>query len=655
MGGRSLADSSVADLDNKDRVRVLGIIDKFRELGVNEDISLPQLVVVGDQSSGKSSLLEGLTGLSFPIASELCTRFATQIVLRRSPTDQGSVKVSILPGPTAINDESQKSHLQSFAREIEGCSLSAADFENILDEAAVHMGLPAASDLAVADLPKRFSDDVLKIELSGPEHHHLSVVDVPGLFHNPTKYQTQEDLDIIRRLLESYVVDRRTIILAVMDARNNLANQEVFRMARAADPQGKRTVGIITKCDALQSGDEQMVLNIAQNSVERLTHGWFAVKNRSTQEIQNGVTIQQRHRNEKKFFDTAPWNALPKTRVGISSLKTFLGKLLYEHIQGEFPALVQEIRTLVHDSRVDLDALGPPRQTTLQQRQFLSRMATKYQRIAADSLKGNYDSEWDAKDSPHLKNDESIYTWIRQRYRESRGSELPGTVNPTVLENLFRQQAAGWRTIATNHLNTIDRIVSKFNERVWQDLVLEEDVRRDFETRNVRSAREAWTEASKQLELLLADETKGILQTVNHYFADTLAATRQDRVLHRLKGLGFQDGGTYKVDLAQITAVAHLSNEEQAVYDIHDILRAYYKVAIKRFTDNVVLQVVERCYLDESGPIKYVSPGYIGELADEELSRIAAESYATSTTRNEISHRLERLERALEIAEAESM
>lgn len=231
------------------------------------------------------------------------------------------------------------------------------------------------------------------------------------------------------------------------------------------------------------------------------------------------MTIQQRHRNEKKFFDTAPWNALPKTRVGISSLKTFLGKLLYEHIQGEFPALVQEIRTLVHDSRVDLDALGPPRQTTLQQRQFLSRMATKYQRIAADSLKGNYDSEWDAKDSrklrmhlhlqneefamvmtreghtrafrnvddtvdsnyrAHLKNDESIYTWIRQRYRESRGSELPGTVNPTVLENLFRQQAAGWRTTATNHLNTIDRIVSKFNERVWQDLVLEEDVRRDL-------------------------------------------------------------------------------------------------------------------------------------------------------------------------------
>jgi hypothetical protein len=49
------------------------------------------------------------------------------------------------------------------------------------------------------------------------------------------------------------------IYSAVMDARNNLANQEVFRMARAADPKGRRTVGIITKCDALQQGDENMV------------------------------------------------------------------------------------------------------------------------------------------------------------------------------------------------------------------------------------------------------------------------------------------------------------------------------------------------------------------------------------------------------------
>ncbi|RHZ48745.1 uncharacterized protein CDV56_100061, partial [Aspergillus thermomutatus] len=89
------------------------------------------------------------------------------------------------------------------------------------------MGVPGPNTESLENLEKRFSDDILRIELSGPKQRHLSVVDVPGLFHNPTKYQTAEDRVIIRNLIESYIIDKRTIILAVMDARNNLANQEV--------------------------------------------------------------------------------------------------------------------------------------------------------------------------------------------------------------------------------------------------------------------------------------------------------------------------------------------------------------------------------------------------------------------------------------------
>lgn len=224
---KALGLADVADLDNEKRVRILGIINKIRELGVSEKVSLPQLVVVGDQSSGKSSLLEGLTGLSFPIASDLCTRFATQIVLRRAPAEDAEVKVTIIPGPSAQADEEIKERLIRFERKLSSDEFGNEEFQNIFDEAAECMGIPGPSTKELEDLQKRFSDDILRIELSGPEHHHLSVVDVPGLFHNPTKYQTEEDRGIIRKLIEGYLVDKRTIILAVMDARNNLANQEV--------------------------------------------------------------------------------------------------------------------------------------------------------------------------------------------------------------------------------------------------------------------------------------------------------------------------------------------------------------------------------------------------------------------------------------------
>ncbi len=227
------------------------------------------------------------------------------------------------------------------------------------------------------------------------------------------------------------------------------------------------------------------------------------MKNRSTKKIQQGVTIEQRHFKEKQFFQTTPWSSLSKDRVGIPALKNFLGKLLYDHIRSEFPALVQDIRNLVIEARTQLDSLGPSGQTSMDQRQFLTRLAVRYQRSVTDSLTGNYDSTWESDDPRklrmhlHMNNDifakcmtqrghtrmfrlvdgeidrefatfvrkdeENIYHWIRRVYRESRGSELPGTVNPTVLENMFRQKSKKWNEIATRHVADTESIISRFN------------------------------------------------------------------------------------------------------------------------------------------------------------------------------------------------
>ena len=417
------------------------------------------------------------------------------------------------------------------------------------------------------------------------------------------------------------------------------------------------------------------------------------MKNRSTKDIQQGVTIEQRHFKEKQFFLTSPWSGLSRERVGIPALKHFLGKLLYDHIRSEFPTLVQEIKNMVVDARTQLDILGPSRQTFVEQRQFLTRLAVRYQRSVTDGLVGNYNDTWEPDDprklrmhlqitneafskrmtqrghtrgfrlvdgeidkefAPFLRKDEeNIYVWIRRVYRESRGSELPGTVNPTLLENMFRQQSKKWSEIATKHVADIETIVSRFNKAVFQDIFHEDALRDKLEHRNNVPFRKATQDAAIQLASIIADEREGILQTVNHYFADTLAATRQDRVLKRLQKLGLQDGRDITVDLKSLANTAHLSNEDQAVNDIHDILKAYYKVALKRFTDNVVIQVIERYYLRLEGPVKSISAEYVGGLSDADLSHLAAENYATSSNRNDVNAKLERLEKALAIAEKE--
>lgn len=98
------------------------------------DTKSSQLVVVGDQSSGKSSLLDGLTGLYFPVASDLCTRHATQIVLRRVAAHEAALRISILPGHSSIDKAGEKERLDKFARCIKATAFGADEFASILDE-----------------------------------------------------------------------------------------------------------------------------------------------------------------------------------------------------------------------------------------------------------------------------------------------------------------------------------------------------------------------------------------------------------------------------------------------------------------------------------------------------------------------------------------
>jgi hypothetical protein len=256
---------------------------------------------------------------------------------------------------------------------------------------------------------------------------------------------------------------------------------------------------------------------------------------------------------------------------------------------------------------------------------------------------------------------EDIYDWICTKYRTSRGAELPGTVNPAVLESLFRQQAASWRPIARKYLENINGMVLRHIKRSCRDLITDKTIRKRIDERNKRAVSKTRGLAIDQLNQILDDEMGGILQTTNNYFAENLAKNRHDRILIRLKKYldpmeeTLEGGAPYHIglNLDDLIHHTHLSNEESAVYDIHDILNAYYKVAMKRFVDNVTLQVTERHYMGPNGPLKYFSPAYVGGLSDDELKNLAGESKATTMERERLTTLLGQLEKALKLGEAQ--
>lgn len=204
MGSTTKTDNAIESLGNQ---ALLDKIDRLRELNVGSIVSLPQLIVVGDQSSGKSSVLESLTGFSFPRATGLCTRYATQITCRREP--KRSVSITIIPRPNA--NDIVKQRLRQFHRCLD--ELDAQDLADIFEDANCAMGIRSSAESVddSNDGSITFSEDILKIEINGPDQPGLTVIDVPGIFHTPTPgLTTDSDITLVTSVSSFFIYNRNS-------------------------------------------------------------------------------------------------------------------------------------------------------------------------------------------------------------------------------------------------------------------------------------------------------------------------------------------------------------------------------------------------------------------------------------------------------------
>ncbi|KAL7800217.1 P-loop containing nucleoside triphosphate hydrolase protein [Trichoderma ceciliae] len=360
---------------------LLDKVDKLRELGISYLVPLPQMVVVGDQSAGKSSVLESLTGFQFPRSATLCTRHATEIVCRREPIE--SVVVSIIPHNPSPERERA---IREFRRSTH--KIVSDDFPKIFEDAAKVMGLKLSEDDSNGD--SAFSLDVLKVEISGPNADHLTVIDVPGMFETVTPGMTTEsDIDLIKNMVKRYIQETRTIILAVVPCNGDIANQKILRFAAEADPQGKRTLGVLTKPDlAIENATKAVVCDLVNGKRRDLHLGYCIVKNLGADDTSG--TMESRHRQEQALFGQAPWNALPTDRLGIPALRLRIRQLLMDRTRAEFPMVKNEIMANLKRSQELLADMGESRGTTDQQRVYVGKVASRFMRLKNYGLDAYY-------------------------------------------------------------------------------------------------------------------------------------------------------------------------------------------------------------------------------------------------------------------------
>lgn len=540
-----------------EQLNLLDAIDTLRSQGISHYISLPQIIVCGDQSSGKSSVLEAISGVSFPIKSNLCTRFPTELVLRKH--SQSGVRVSIVPHHS--RNEAERESLGCFCEALDG-------FEGLpmlIEKAKAAMGISTHG--------KAFANDLLRVEISGPDRPHLTIVDLPGLIHSETKQQSAADVQLVQEVVRSYMQEPRSIILAVVSAKNDVANQIVLRLARELDHLGNRTLGVITKPDILVAGSatEAMFVSLAKNQDVEFRLGWHVLKNMDSEK--GTPDLQVRNAEESEFFERGIWGDMPRSLVGVASLRVRLSKLLLSQIASELPSLIDEIKVKRETCHKQLQRLGQPRTTPEEQRSYLIQISQSFQSLVRAGVDGTYnDAFFDIRsergESQRLRaviqNLNEAFTEhisarghrrhlseahdhqtpsgrqivvTRQDYirhiegllKRTRGRELPGTFNPMIVKDLFLEQSTPWELLTRDHVGAAWASAKAFLKLV-ADHVADEVTASALNSVLIAPALDRLREVLDQRTTkLLLPHQKGHPITYNHYFTETLQDIRKGR------------------------------------------------------------------------------------------------------------------------------
>jgi GTP-binding protein EngB required for normal cell division len=555
MSAEPMNQAVVSELQAK-QGKLLDDVDQLRSQGIGRYIELPQIIVCGDQSSGKSSVLEAISRVRFPIKENTCTRFATELALRRATTT--NVAVSILPGSSRSAEE--KMRLESFSGKFSG----ADKMPELIDQAMLAMGL------SVDTGTNAFGDDVLRVEISGPDQPHLTIVDLPGLTHSVDDSQRDSKVKLVYELVEKYMKNARSIILAVLSAQYDMENQIIRKLVKKHDDQGVRTLGIITKPDTLDQGSEQeqKFLQLAKNARTFLRLGWQVLRNRDFRS--RDVSDEVRDQLEEDFLSKGVWTGLERHQVGIKSLRRRLSEILLEQISAHLPTLIQEIEKGVLDCRSRLEKLGEPRQSLEEQRKFITGISDAFQKLAIAAVDGNYSGiEFFAIAGDHAhqqrakhlrsfihvliedfandlrlrgyqrsvvsdfftKNDPkaslsvfapslgrggrpvilraALVEEIAHRAQMIRGRELQGFPNALLVGDLFREQSKPWEEIATYHLKLIGDVVEDCLRLILRHVTSEDTYNAVFREVILPGLEKRQVSAQNMLELLLKHHKRG--------------------------------------------------------------------------------------------------------------------------------------------------
>mmetsp|Transcript_120884 Transcript_120884/g.386999 ORF Transcript_120884/g.386999 Transcript_120884/m.386999 type:complete len:899 (-) Transcript_120884:51-2747(-) len=347
----------------------ISVIHKLRALGIDADVDLPRICVVGKQSSGKSSVMEALTGIPLPRASGTCTRCAFEISTRHFDECAFDCTVSVRTlGQDGTRQKftlasvTNPSDLPGVLETVQRLLLNSGvllDLTNKLQDRSASLAEVRQALETSQIKPSAFTEDIVIIDIKGKMYSDLELIDLPGLIQSTGEADEESLIGIVDDLCRTYLQQPNTLIVMCLPCNDDLDNQAVRRIAKEFDDEGLRTVGLLTKADLVPQGTEQKWTNILQAKQNELRLGYFAMRNPTQAELDKGLP---RADLEGFFFKTDPLGqslqVVAPGRCGAAFVGRFLSEQLSDMITRQLPGLRSKIRTMLEESKEELAALG---------------------------------------------------------------------------------------------------------------------------------------------------------------------------------------------------------------------------------------------------------------------------------------------------------
>lgn len=332
-------------------------LGELQQLGVSHKVKLPELVLVGDQSAGKSTLMSGLANLELPRSEGTCTRCPLHIrVSRRS---EWSCKVSLrreytyrppedrdirdtdvtdddpffpwkkLPTTTVVEFKtmSDQSHIEDVLRWAQVAILNDHQNPELFIPGSGPIASSTSIDSAAASTMAKFSPNIVALEIMGPDLPDLSFYDMPGIFQNPADARDDYLVSVVRNLSKEYINHPSAIILCGVAMNNDAENSCTMNLLRRLGASN-RTIGVLTKADLLASAGHEQWLKIMQGDDHRTGLGYFITSRPPDRDL------EELKKWEESFFDFQRSESWPASfepfadRCGIEKLKASLSERL---------------------------------------------------------------------------------------------------------------------------------------------------------------------------------------------------------------------------------------------------------------------------------------------------------------------------------------